>query len=98
MFRTDCKKVYNLLRQKNINVKNAPTKEEVENFWKEIFEKKVQHNDTAYWMKNQCQKNPSIEWSPVLRKTLQSKGPGRDQTANFWLKQLTATHIFSNLL
>jgi len=35
MFRTDCKKVYSLLRQKNTNVKNASTKEETENFWKE---------------------------------------------------------------
>jgi len=44
MFRTYCKKFYNLLRQKNTNVQNAPTKEETENFWKEIFGKKVQHN------------------------------------------------------
>jgi len=40
-----------------------------------------------------CAKNnPSIEWSPVLRKMLQSNAPGRYQIANFWLKQLTATH------
>ena len=43
MFKTDCKKFYNLLRQKNTNEKNAPTKEELEIFWKEIFGKKVQH-------------------------------------------------------
>jgi hypothetical protein len=40
MFRTDCKKVYSLVRQKNTNVKNAPTKEETENFWKERFNTK----------------------------------------------------------
>ena len=34
MFRTDCKKFYNLLRQKNVNVKNAPNKEEIQNLWK----------------------------------------------------------------
>jgi hypothetical protein len=34
----------NLLRQKNTNVQNAATKEETENFWKEMFGKKVQHN------------------------------------------------------
>ena len=49
-----CKKFYNLLRQKNTYVKNAPTKEEIEKFWKEIFGKNVQHNDKAYWIKNQC--------------------------------------------
>jgi hypothetical protein len=41
-----------------------------------------------------------MEWSPVcekdiaeaLRTTLNFKAPGRDQIANFWLKQVTATH------
>jgi predicted 3-demethylubiquinone-9 3-methyltransferase (glyoxalase superfamily) len=33
-------------------VKNASTEEEIENFWKAIFGKKVQHNK-AYWIKNQ---------------------------------------------
>ena len=41
-----------------------------------------------------------MEWSPVCEKdvaetqrtTLNWKAPGRDQTVNFWLKQLTATH------
>ena len=35
MFRIDCKKFYNLLAKKNINVKNTQT----ENFWKEIYGK-----------------------------------------------------------
>ena len=52
--KTKCKKFYNLLRQKNTYVKNAPTKEEIENFWKEIFGEKFQHNEEAYWIKNQC--------------------------------------------
>jgi len=47
MFRTDCKKFYSFLGQKNIDVKYAPTKEEIEDFWKEIFEKKVQHLEEA---------------------------------------------------
>jgi hypothetical protein len=41
-----------------------------------------------------------MEWSPIcekdiaeaLRITLNWEAPGRDQIANFWLKQLTATH------
>jgi hypothetical protein len=41
-----------------------------------------------------------MEWSPIyakdvakaLRTTLNWKAPRRDQTANFWLKQLTTTH------
>jgi len=50
--------------------------------------------------KNQYQQNPRREWSPLcekrnvaeaLKTTLNWKAPGRDQIANFWLKQLTAT-------
>jgi len=99
LFRTDCKKFYNHLRQTYSNVKNAPHKEEVENFWREIYGKEVQHNGEAQWIKNQYQQNPSIDCSPVREKdvaealrTLNWKAPGRDQIANFWLKQLTATH------
>jgi len=39
MFRTYCKEFYKLLRQVITNVKNSPTKEEIENFWKEVFGK-----------------------------------------------------------
>jgi hypothetical protein len=81
-------------------VNNAPGREEVENFWRKIYGKKVQHNGEAGWIKNQYQQNPSMEWSPIcakdvveaLRTTLNWKAPGRDQIPNFWLKQLTATH------
>jgi len=81
-------------------VKNAPDKEEVENFWTEIYGKEVKNNGEAQWIKNQYQQNPSTEWSPVcekdvaeaLRTTLNWKATGRDQIANFCLKQLTATH------
>ena len=81
-------------------MKNAPDKEEVENFWREIYGKGVQHNGETHWIKNQYQQNPSMEWSPVcekdiaeaLRTMLNWKAPGRNQTASFWLKQFTATH------
>jgi len=92
-------------------VKNTPGKEEVENFWREICGKKVSHNEEACWIKDQCQQNPSMEWSPIcekdvveaLRTTLNWKAPGRDQMPNFWLNQLTATHkhiakIFNELI
>jgi len=81
-------------------VKNAPDKEEVENVWREMYGKEVQHNGEAHWIENQYQQNPSMEWSSVcekdvsdaLRTMLNWKAPGRNQIANFWFKQLTATH------
>jgi hypothetical protein len=65
--------------------------EQVENFWKEIYGKKVQHNGEACWIKNQYQQNTDMEWSPIhkkdvteaLRTTLNGKAPGRDQIPNF---------------
>ena len=65
LFRTDCKKFYNCLRQTYSNVKNAPEKQEMENFWREIYGKDVQHNGEAHWIEKQYQQNPSMEWSPV---------------------------------
>jgi hypothetical protein len=34
-------------------VKNTPDKEEVENFWREIYGNKVKDNEQACWIKNQ---------------------------------------------
>jgi len=45
--RTYRKKYYNRLRQTYPIVNNAPGKEEVENFWREIYGKKIQHNGEA---------------------------------------------------
>ena len=81
-------------------MKNAPDKEEVENFWWEIYGKEVQHNGEAHWIENQYQQNPRMEWSPLCEKDVANalstmlnwKAPGRDQIANFELKQLTVTH------
>jgi erythromycin esterase-like protein len=107
LLRTDCKKCYNHLRQTYPNVKNAPDKEQVENFWMEIYEENVQHTEAACWIINQYQQNPGMECekdvAEALRATVNWKAPGRDQIPNFWRKQFTATHkhiaaIFNKLL
>jgi hypothetical protein len=99
MFRTGCKKFYNLLRYTNTNVKKAPSKEDIENFWGAIYREKVRHNE-ANSIKNQRQQNSCMEWGPIsetevtrtLRTTINWKAPGRDHISNFCLKQLMATH------
>jgi hypothetical protein len=83
-------------------VKKAPRKRVIENFWRTIYGEKVWHNEEAYWIKNQRQQNPCVEWRPIsetgvtmaLRTTLNWKASGRDQTPNFWLRKLTATHKY----
>jgi hypothetical protein len=44
LFRTDCKNFYNQLRQTYNSVKNVPENQELENFWREIYGNKVEHN------------------------------------------------------
>ena len=81
-------------------MKNTPDKEIAENFWREMYGKKVQQNGGAHWIENQYQPNPRMEWRSVCEKhvaqalstTLNWKAPGRDQIANFWPEQLTTTH------
>jgi hypothetical protein len=41
--------------------KSPPIKEKIENIQKEIFVDELPHNEEAYWNKNQCQQNLSIE-------------------------------------
>jgi hypothetical protein len=67
-------------------VKKAPSEEDIENFWGAMYGEKVRHNEEANWIKNQRQRNPCMEWSPIsetevtmaLRTTLNWKAPGRD--------------------
>jgi hypothetical protein len=58
LFRTDCKKFCNHLRQTYPNVKNAPDQEQLENFWQEIYGQKVQHNGEVYWIKKPVPTKP----------------------------------------
>jgi len=52
-------------------VKSAPDKEQGDNFWREICGEEVQHNGEAHWIETQYQKNPSMEASQYVKKTLQ---------------------------
>jgi hypothetical protein len=47
MFRTDCKKFYNLPRHTNTNVKKAPSKEDIENFWRATYGYSIMKKQTG---------------------------------------------------
>jgi hypothetical protein len=32
------------------------------------MKKKAEHNEEVYWIKNQYQQHPSMEWSPIYEK------------------------------
>ena len=71
LFMTDCKKFYNRLRLTYPNVNNAPGKEEVENFWRKMYGKKVQHNGEAGWIKTRTNKIQAWNGAQYVPKTLQ---------------------------
>jgi hypothetical protein len=52
-------------------VKNVPYKGNVENFWREIYEKKVPHNGEACWIKDQYQKTLAWSGAQYVNKRLQ---------------------------
>ena len=75
--------------------------EDLEKFWKGIFEDEKEHNKEAEWTwhlekkkKNQQEMHPMINDEEKMRKHLEKapnfKCPGPDGIPNFWLKQLDA--------
>ena len=70
-FRTDCKKFYNCLRHTNSIVKNAPDKEEVENFWREIYGKKFNIMERRTGLKTRNNKIQAWNGAQYVKKTLQ---------------------------
>ena len=65
LFKTDCKKCYNRLGKIYRIVKDAPDKERIENFWREIYEKQATHSGEACWIKDQEQPQPNMKWKQV---------------------------------
>ena len=68
LFRTDCKKFCNCLRQTYSSVKNAPDKEEVENFWREIYGKEVQHMEKRTGLKTSTNKIQAWNGTQYVKK------------------------------
>ena len=74
-----------------------PNENEAKEFWKELWEKEVNHNSGADWLKQvknemkdkKKQEDVSLEKNDMLQqlmKTSNWKSPGRDGIHGFWLK------------
>ena len=103
LFNNDRKKFYRSLGKEEIKVKNPPSKEEIEQFWRGILGEEKHHNDKADWITREEAKYAHVEnqtWNlttkeevhNAIKKSSNWKSPGVDAIQNFWLKQLTATH------
>ena len=102
-FKENAKKFYRELGKSQISVEKPPQKEEMEEFWKEIWANPKSFNENAEWVKTQESKTENIEtqqWehiskeevSQALKKSHKWKSPGCDKIPNFWLNTFTNAH------
>ena len=49
-FENNPQKAYRELREERVEITNPPTKEEIENFWRSIYENDKSYNDNAQWI------------------------------------------------
>uniref|UniRef100_A0A8C6P0Q3 Reverse transcriptase domain-containing protein n=1 Tax=Nothobranchius furzeri TaxID=105023 RepID=A0A8C6P0Q3_NOTFU len=103
VFKVDPKKFYRELDKKQIEIKELPSLEKVEEFWSNVWEKQKNHNETAQWIKEEAgrlKSRPVQEWTNIsktevilaLKKANNWKSPGEDKVHNFWLKHLEVIH------
>ena len=102
-FKTNQKSFYRNLIRDTIRVESPPAEEDLENYWRPLFENDVTHNQEAQWITDIERMNetkpempePEITPESVKRKLASfsnHKKPGIDKIPNFWLKQLTSLH------
>ena len=94
--------VYRSIARETIEVREPPKEEEVERFWRPLFEDPKQHQESQ-WIETIIEKNREKQEMPELviteelaRKKIKEfsnfKAPGIDKIPNFWLKKVTALH------
>ena len=87
------------MKGNTIEVKNIPTKVNMQTFWKSIWNVKIDHNTNASWIKelktnycanvNQNYYEINLETlNKALSKIQNNKTPGRDMIIGFWYKKL----------
>ena len=103
LFTDDKKRLYRELNKKQIKAIEAPSPEEIKEFWSNIWENEKYHDETAEWIRQQdemMKNQPSQEWQDIenveviltLKKTSNWKSTGIDKVPNFWLKNLESLH------
>ena len=94
--------VYRNLACNTIEVKEPPRLEDIEGYWRPLYEDPTQHQEPR-WIDTIKEKNRNKPIMPELTITEDKlrrkineyhnfKAPGTDKIPNFWLKKLTALH------
>ena len=101
-FSENPRKVHREILKQNIDVKNPPKKEELEQFWRPLFENPKQHQENE-WVETVKAENEHktpmakfIIYDEHLKMKLKElgsfKSPRIDKVPNFWLKKLVSLH------
>ena len=99
VFKLALQKVYwSFKREGKKFIKDMPSKEKISNFWSQLWEISVQHNEDADWMntlkEEYCRDAQQYHYEitdEVLERILKRPAndkPGRDQVAGIWLKRI----------
>ena len=96
-FAENPRKVYRDFKDESIQVDNPPVKEELENFWRPLYEQEKQHNE-GDWIniikdKNRDKHKMTLSFidASIVKKKISEysnfKTPGIDKLPNFWIKK-----------
>ena len=104
MYSNNQKMFFERLEGKERSNDMIPDATETKTFWKEIWEKEIEHNHRAEWIesvekevydKTYQQRNYSISiesFRRQLSKTSNWKSPGPDGVQGYWIKNITSLH------
>jgi len=96
-------KFYDTIRGNKIDVSETPSKDEISNFWRPIYENEKHYNQDASWLadyKESIAHVQQAEYEPITPNEVNKatskfqnwKSPGIDKLQNFWWCQLTSLH------
>ena len=95
-------KLFDELRGNRIPIMDPPTKEDIEKFWKPLYENKKEYNKDAAWLHEYKTVNNITEttYSEITTNEIESatsefsnwKSPRLDKLHNFWWNKLTTLH------
>ena len=96
-------KLFDQLRGSRITIMDPPAKEDVEKFWKPLYESRKEYNKKATWLqeyKISVNSITEVTYSEITTNEIESaasefsnwKNPGLDKLHNFWWNKLTTLH------
>jgi hypothetical protein len=104
LFQINEKQFYNQLQQDNkVKGNSYPTKEQIEEFWKNLWADRPQYNESADWIQKEIERVATVPIMDVpnitiedvrtaIKRTNNWKAVGADHIQNYWYKQFSAAH------